>query len=885
MREREPLLLVSKLRTPPWRRDWVVRSRLLDRAGRVAAARLLLCAAPAGFGKTTALIAWAAQQRDMGATVAWYALDDADNDLARFTAYLVGAFAQADPGLPLAELCAQAGADIEQLLVGLLNLLGTAGRPVALILDDYHLIHVPAVHQLVTSLIERLPDGVQLAIGTRADPPLPLARLRARGQLAELRAAELQFAPDEIAAFFHQRGQPGFAPADLERLGAWSEGWAAGLQLLALALAHTPVGQHAVEQLTIHLAGSQGHVFAFLAEEVFAQQPPEIQHFLLTTCILDELTPELCDALLGNENSEWRIEKADHSFFSIPPHAQFLLDRIEKTNLFLARLDALQPWYRYHHLFSEFLRHRLDRERPELRPVLHRSAARWYAAHGRLAQAAHHALAGDDPAHAAELLVRVAWEQFSAHGEFGSILSWAGRFSTAELVAAPILSLSLGQAALMDEQAGAAAHYFALAEQGITRIAAEPAGVPTRLKFLFYQAVATVLDGALGRARELLDTMAGLLARSEDEPVLTAGHALVSGSCALLSGDLPAAYAALERTERLARQASHYHFTVEATQLLALADLTAGRLEQAEQRCTSLLAHLGDPLPPIPTLGLVLNWLGEAAYQRGQLEAAEGLLRRGARHSRRSSGQTAGQIWYWLVRTLVARGDHTGLRAELSAVEAEPDPARGAVLASVILAARAEGLLALDAADEAWQWAQRCAALPGEHVREVAVFCGARALLALSRPSEALAWLEPFIVAAEQGAWHGRLIEALVLRAQALFELGRPVEARATLRRAHTLGDPAGYVQVFATMKDEGARMQLDVPAALLSLPPLIEALTERERAVLRLLAGGGTNQEIAATLVVSVGTVKTHISHIFGKLAVRNRTEAVARARALGLL
>jgi LuxR family maltose regulon positive regulatory protein len=878
MREREPLLLVSKLRAPPWRRDWVERPRLLERAAHVVEARLLLCAAPAGFGKTTALIAWAAQLRDTGAVVAWYTLDDADNDLARFTAYLVGAFAHADAGLPVAELRARAGADVEQLLVGLLNLLGAAGRPAALVLDDYHLVHAPAVHQLVTSLIERLPDNVQLAMGTRADPPLPLARLRARGQLAELRAVELQFAPDEIAAFFQQRGQPALVAADLERLGAWSEGWAAGLQLLALALAHTPAGPKAVDQLEVHLAGSQGHIFAFLADEVFAQQPPEIQRFLLATCVVDDLTPELCDALLG----EARTAPADLA--GLQPSGP-ILDQLEEANLFLVRLDALQPWYRYHNLFSEFLRHRLERERPDLRPVLHGSAARWYAAEGRLAQAAHHALAGADPVHAAELIVRVAWEQLSAHGEFGSILSWAGRFSTAQLVAAPVLSLSLGQAALMAEQAGAAAHYFALAEQGISRIAAEPAGVPTRLQFLFYQALATALDGALGRARELLDTMAGLLACPEDEPVMSAGHALVSGSCALLGGDLPAAYAALGRAERLARQASHLHFTVEATQLLALADLTAGRLEGAERRCADLLARLGDPLPPIPALGLVLGWLGEVAYQRGQLEAAEGLLRRGANHSRRSSGQTACQIWYWLVRTLAARGDLGGLRAELSAADAQPGPARGAALASVVLAARAEGMLALGAGEEAWQWAQRCAAVVGEHVREVAVFCGARALLALGRPAEALARLEPFIAAAEQGAWHGRLVEALVLQAQTLFGLERPVEARATLRRAHALGDPAGYLQVFAPVKDEGGRMQPDAPRASLSLPPLIEALTGRERAVLRLLAGGATNQEIAGALVVTVGTVKTHINHIFDKLAVRNRTEAVARARALGLL
>ncbi|MEI7772022.1 MAG: hypothetical protein WCI67_18660, partial [Chloroflexales bacterium] len=314
MHAREPLLLVSKLSVPQWRPHWVRRPRVLHLAARAVGVRLLLCAAPAGFGKTTALIAWAEQRRADAAHVAWYALDASDNDIARFSTYLIGAFAQADPRLPLVDLQQRAGADADHLIGGLLNLLGAASQTAyVLVLDDYHLIHTPAIHQVLALLLDHLPPNVQMVIGSRADPPLPMARLRVRGLLAEIRAADLQFDPSEIADLFQHSLQLRLADQALALLGEWTEGWVAGLQLVMLALPRDPAGVADISQIHAHVAGSQRHIFTFLADEVFDQQPPEVQAFLLATSVVDDLTPELCDALWKDEGGRMKDEYlADH---------------------------------------------------------------------------------------------------------------------------------------------------------------------------------------------------------------------------------------------------------------------------------------------------------------------------------------------------------------------------------------------------------------------------------------------------------------------------------------------------------------------------------------------------------------------------------------------
>ncbi|NTW97966.1 MAG: hypothetical protein HGB28_05380, partial [Oscillochloris sp.] len=585
------------------------------------------------------------------------------------------------------------------------------------------------------------------------------------------------------------------------------------------------------------------------------------------------------------------------------PPASYLLEQLEQAHLFIVRLDAARPWYRYHHLFHEFLRRRLDRDQPGRRAQLHRQAARWYAAAGEVTQAVNHALAAEDMPYAADLIVRVAWEQLSSRGEIATLLGWAERLPQDQLEGAPLLSLSLGRAAAMSAQATTAERFFAMAEQGLARTAAnDPHTAKTHMKLLLYRASAALMDGAVGRGEALLAAVEPAL--PADDPGMIAGHALAVGLGQLLRGNLTAAYAALDHLEQMAHRARHEHFIVDAVQLLVLADVAAGDLAHAERRGGELFARFGSNLPPIPALAVVLARLGSVAYYRGQLDQAEQILRQGAQHGRRTSGRAPRQTWQWLVRVKIAQRDQDGLRALLAEDEGRGSMAGGAVLASLMLALRAEGMLALGARDDAWEWAQRCDQVPGEHLREPETITIARVLLARGHPAEALARLAPLIAAAEQGGRVQHQLEGLIVQAHALHDLQRTPEALAALRQALALAEPRGYVQPFLDqgpliaallerMKDAPGSatpyaaqlLTLSPQPSALSPQPLVEPLTERERDVLRLIAEGATNQDIAERLVVSVGTVKTHLNHILGKLNARNRTEAVARARLIGLI
>jgi LuxR family maltose regulon positive regulatory protein len=420
-----PPLLQTKLDVPPPRAHMLARERLLSALPRALGVRLVLLSAPAGFGKTTLLAAWCRARLAQGDTAAaWLALDEGDNNPERFLTYLVAALRQAVGdtalgGLALPELCARGG---EAILTQVVNCLAALDRGVVLVLDDYHLIGAPAVHAAVAFLIEHLPPRACLAIGSRADPPLPIARLRARDQLAELRAADLRFTPDEVQAFL-AAGHLDLSAAEAQAIGAYAEGWPAGIQLVALALRAgacaraAELGCEPCDTPACHvidrLDGSQQHVFEYLADDVFERQPAHRKAFLLKTAILDRLCGPLCDAILGIENEELRIEKdldqSDNSQFSIlnsqfsQSYSRLILEELEHANLFVMPLDGDRRWYRYHHLFRAFLRARLSHESPLAVADLHRRASAWYEQNGLIAQAVEHARAAGEHDRAALL--------------------------------------------------------------------------------------------------------------------------------------------------------------------------------------------------------------------------------------------------------------------------------------------------------------------------------------------------------------------------------------------------------------------------------------------------------------------------------------------------
>ncbi|NJN16248.1 MAG: hypothetical protein HC822_08215 [Oscillochloris sp.] len=399
-----PPLLHTRLFTPPVRRATLARSALIERLS-VPEAQLLLLSAPAGFGKTTLLASWCHALAASDVAISWLTLESGDNEPLRFLSYLHAALARIP--LPIPQPEAWAGGlhthAIEHYLTHVLNALISLDRAVLLVLDDYHVIHAPEVHLAVAFLLDHLPPHIRLVIGSRADPPLPLARLRAHGGLVELRAADLRFSHQEIRHFFMRIGIELSAEA-LQHIDTYVEGWPAGVQLVALTMqtagdqcAGLNGNREAPPDVDAQLSDSRPHLFAYLAEDVFAGQPAYRKAFLLQTAILDQLCGPLCDAVLGIESDQPSTDS----------YSRLILEELDHANLFVISVDGERRWFRYHQLFRAFLRERLEREQSDTIALLHRRASHWYARQEQLLPAFEHALVANDPAQAAELITRI----------------------------------------------------------------------------------------------------------------------------------------------------------------------------------------------------------------------------------------------------------------------------------------------------------------------------------------------------------------------------------------------------------------------------------------------------------------------------------------------
>ena len=397
-------LLTTKLRAPRTRQNLVERPRLREALNRDEERKLTLVSAPAGFRKTTLLVEWLMERSGNGRSVVWLSLDESDNDPARFLSYLVGALQNVEEGIGegvLASLRSPELPPIETVVGALINELAGAEREVTVVLDDYHLIDTRLVHEAVSYFLEYLPENVSLVIATRTDPPLSLSKLRARDQVTEIKAADLRFTTDEAAAFLKDVMGLSLSTEDIATLEEVTEGWVAALQLAALSMRDREDASAFVESFS----GSNRHVLDFLAEEVLERQPADVREFLLKTSVLERMSAPLCDALTGRDDGQERLE------------------RLERENLFVVPLDDGRVWYRYHHLFAEFLRGRLGRESPELAGELHLRASGWYEENGLVAEAIGHALSAPDHELAARLIEGEAVEAWS-RGEGLTTLGW-----------------------------------------------------------------------------------------------------------------------------------------------------------------------------------------------------------------------------------------------------------------------------------------------------------------------------------------------------------------------------------------------------------------------------------------------------------------------------
>jgi LuxR family maltose regulon positive regulatory protein len=941
------LLLQTKLAIPPPRAHTLVRERLLTRMGAASGARLVLVSAPAGFGKTTLLATWChALTEHTGATAAWLALDQRDNDPAGFLAYLVAAIRRAIPQPnqlddDLASPVESFASGGELVLTWLINALAALDRDVVLVLDDYHVISAPAVHAAVAFLLDHAPDRVRLVIGTRADPPLPLARLRVREQLVELRAADLRFTPDEIQAFVQALRNFPLAPAEAQAFSEYVEGWPAGIQLMALALRGDASGLAAgageaapgrpIGDMPARLKASQRHVFAYLADEVFERQPAHLKTFLLQTALLDRMCGPLCDAVLGLETCETAGRIAARSINPQPPaplardsYSRLLLEELERANLFVSPLDGERRWYRYHHLFRAFLCTRLDREPPIAIAEIHRRASLWYEQNQLIPDAVEHMLAASEAYHAAELIERSA-TALVERGEYATLHRWLGQIPVGVLEARPALCLWAAWAALLageveqiDPLLGRAQR--AWQAEGNHHKLGEVAHLQSHLARVRHDAA-----GASTAAEQALATL------DERELTVRAGSRLGLAAGQLFAGNLDAATTTL--AEAYAECQAH-NFLGSLVAYVLLGDLATkrGQLQAAAEQYKAAIREVGQR-------GLWERWeavvrLGDLARERNDLTQAQDLLRTALTAAEQEGVAiylTAGYIA--LARTLGARGDsgaaHAALDSALKAARRLGSPE----YTRQIRAYRARLALACGDLAAAQQWQVEAPDLASDlsYEREVEALTLARVLIAQGRSDprshalhNAQTLLQRLRQAAEADGRIDSLIEILALTALADAASGRRDQAIQVLRRALALAATEGYARIFL---DEGApmaellaqsaeqrtpndplhtyivhllaafreepnaawRYQGSASPALWSAlegsDALVEVLSEREREVLQLIAEGASNQAIAATLVISIGTVKSHINHILGKLGAGNRTAAVARARELGVV
>jgi len=1064
-----PPLLTTKLHIPPVRPELILRPRLIDRLNEDVRRKLTLIAAPAGFGKTTLLSEWiqaGVGSREYGVgkqhepageppstpysllptpSPAWLSLDEDDNDPARFFTYLIAALetVQADAGADAqALLRSPRQPPLKTVLTRLINGLAALPNDVVLILDDYHVIHRQSIHDALAFLIDHLPPRLHLIISTRADPPLPLARMRARGHLAEIRAADLRFTPDEAAAFLNDVMGLDLSAEDVAALDARTEGWIAGLHLAALSMRGlapprglaTPRGLAAplgraeprspaarrVSDFIAAFSGSNRHVIDYLAEEVLAQQPEEIRDFLLHTSILDRLTAPLCDTVLGigksanqqigkstnqrssksadeqvdepanqrlategctesaNQRAGDRQREAalsqrtyEHSTnapvadlqicrFADLQFADFssreTLHHLEESNLFVVPLDHHRRWYRYHRLFADFLRNRLDQDLPGRVPELHRRAAGWYERNGLPTEAVMHAARAADFEWVARLIEQVT-PAVLMRGQLATLLTWWEMLPKALIRSRPRLCVSYVAALLVAGELDTAQAYLQHVEREW------PLGLPTTengnlaAQITAIRAYITVLQGNVDGAIELARQASEHL--SEDDVFLRSVVNWLLGMSLYFGRDPATANRTIAESLEF-NLASGNTFMVQMTVFLSgFLHIVQGRLHQAEDLFRQGLAYAEaddppsgasrseirsdeiyppDAVHPPPPTSLVYHGLGEIHRQRNELEDADRYLAESVRLAEKwGNAEVLVDAYVTLARIRQAQGDAQGARDAIGKVlQIERENSLSPLTIHQIAAYHARLQLMQGNLQAAARWA---ASQEGPHdegeeggnrlislyVRAIEVSTLSRVLIAQGKFAAAIEIIAPPLEALDRAGWTGSVIELLVLQALALQGRGETADALTALQRALRLAEPEGYVRVFidagqplarllrqapsqgikpayrnqllAAFDRECSRFQVSgsrstvVPNSNLkreTLKPetlLLESLTDRELEVLRLVAAGLSNREIADRLTIAVGTAKRHVSNIYAKLDVHSRTRAVARARELRLL
>lgn len=889
-------IVTTKLNPPPMLRELVPRPRLIDRLNRGLVGKLTLVATPAGYGKTMLLNTWASQCRR---PVAWISLDEGDNDPARFLAYLLAALEKILPGIKIVSALLRSPQlpSLDELLSCLLNEIARAAQPCVLILDDYHLISELSVHNALIYLLGHLPPQMHLVIASRSDPPLQLARLRARSELTELRLADLCFTLDEAAQFLRHIMNLDLQEDQVAILTARTEGWIAGLQMAALSLK----GAANPSDFVRSFSGSNRFILDYLVEEVLKGQGEEVQSFLFQTSILNRLAGPLCDAITGLNNG------------------QELLEKLERANLFIIPLDQERAWYRYHQLFLDLLRKQAQQRWPAEVTDWQQRASRWFEAQGYLEEAIEYALAARDLGRVAGL-VETAAQPTLLRSEVYTFRSWINRLPEAEVCARPDLILFqawvLAVADAPDE----------VLEAWLKRVDVSSEAIAGKVGVI--RGYRETMQGGITRAMILLQQA---LPRLPAEETLFRGVATwLLSLFHVLTGDFRTGRQALEEVVRTGLQEKQLFFAAGALCALAEVHLRLGQLHEAEADYARSLAIARDAQGRLPIAARALMGLGDLWREWNDLDRASRCCTEGIELVKylRETAAMAGYITLARIRQsasqvelsqeailkageLALRTEETGLddlyvrlhRAQLDIMCSDLEAAARWLTERGLT--KEFDPASLDQKEDYYRY----------HILKYELLVAARWFIAANRPQEALALLAPLLFKMEEQGRVHLVIECLLLSALAHRSLGDQAQAMRCFERALLLAEPGGYVRVFLdagpavgpllvdarrgeTVSGYASRLlaaweaeKQGVDHADLSrsfpLRPagLAEPLTERELELLGLIAGGLSNQEIAQRLVITLPTVKWHTSNIYGKLGVRSRTQAVARARSLGLL
>lgn len=910
-------LLATKLYIPALRPNRVPRPRLTDRMERGSAGPLTLVSAPAGFGKSTLLSEWA---HAGGRPVAWVSLDQGENDPIRFLCYVATALQRLSPGLgedalvALRQMQTPSMELLEPVLTGLLNEVHALDQDVVLVLDDYHVVESPAVHQAVQFLLDRLPPRLHLVIATRADPPLPLSRLRARGQLTEIRAQDLRFTSQEAADFLNHAMGLSLPASSVDALEERTEGWAVGLQMAALSLQ----GREDVRGFIEHFTGSHRYVLDYLTDEVLSRQPEGLRDFLLRTAILNRLSGLLCDAVTDREDGE------------------AVLEELEAANLFLIPLDDTRTWYRYHHLFGTLLRHQLERKEGKAGvAVLHERASDWFAANGHPEDALEHALAAGAHGRAVELVSQHALPRLMK-GDAGTVLRWIQSLPPEWVRSRSWLRLVYTWALMATFQVPAAEEQVRDLERDLER---EPdpelVGHVETLRGLITR-IGGDTEGALALYRRAEEHL------PEDDLISRSILAMELGFTSMLAGDFSAAAEAFRKAEAASRDSESGHALVVlmAQGHQAEIKITQGRLREAAEiarrslRVGSEAVPPGEPISPAASMAYAV--LAEIEREWNDLGAAMEHARQAVELGRRggiADGLLGGSLTH--MRVLTAHGDFPGAFEALERAEEVVRRLGQSRWLEVIETFRARLHLRRHrvegdpgSLDAALHWARDSGVLAGwlerrevpllEDLRpDVAALTLARALRAEGNDAAALDLLGELRSKSEDSGWYRAVIEASCIEAVIRQEQGDRERALEAIRRALTLAEPEGFVRIFTgegprlaalveqaapgTVSPDYARRLLIAfgletpeaapappavaPALPAPSPPTADLLSDREVEVLRLIATGLSNAETGRKLFIAPSTVKKHLENIYDKLGTRSRTQAIARAREIGVL